>query len=108
MKKDNIIVVFSSHLSDEANDKFIKHIHDTIGVKHTVVCYPNFNQFSLPQIYNQAIKEHNNESAIMVFCHNDITIRTRTWGRLLLHKFNSSDYWCCRYDISCREWCVVE
>jgi len=92
MKKDNIVVVFSSHLSDEANQKFIKHISDTIGVKHTVVCYPNFNQYSLPEVYNKAIREHNNPDAIFVFCHNDITIRTRTWGRLLLHKFNSSNF----------------
>jgi hypothetical protein len=90
--KNNIVVVFSSHLSEEANQKFIKHISDTIGVKHQVLCYPNFNQFSLPQIYNDAIREHNNPDAIMVFCHNDITIKTRTWGRLLLNKFNNSDF----------------
>lgn len=92
MKKDNVVVVFSSHLSDEANAKFIKHIDDTIGVKHKVVCYPNFNQFSLPQIYNQAIREHNSENTLMVFCHNDITIKTRTWGKLLLNKFNNTDF----------------
>lgn len=92
MKKDNVVVVFSSHLSDEANAKFIKHIDDTIGVKHKVVCYPNFNQFSLPQIYNQAIREHNSENTVMVFCHNDITIKTRTWGKLLLNKFNNTDF----------------
>lgn len=90
--KNNIIVIFSSHLSEEANQKFIKHIDETIGVKHTTICYPNFNQFSLPQVYNQAIKEHNNPDAIMVFCHNDIKIHTRTWGRLLLNKFNNSDF----------------
>lgn len=90
--KNNIVVVFSSHLSEEANQKFIKHISDTIGVKHKIVCYPNFNQFSLPQIYNTAIREHNDENSIMVFCHNDIFIKTRTWGRLLLSKFNHSDY----------------
>jgi hypothetical protein len=28
----------------------------------------------------------------MVFCHNDITIKTRTWGRLLLSKFNNSNF----------------
>lgn len=92
MKKDNVVVVFSSHLSDETNAKFIKHIDDTIGVKHKVVCYPNFNQFSLPQIYNQAIREHNSENTLMVFCHNDITIKTRTWGKLLLNKFNNTDF----------------
>ena len=90
--KNNIVVVFSSHLSDEENLKFIKHIDTTINVKHKAVCYPNFNQFSLPQVYNQAIKEHSDENSIMVFCHNDITIKTRDWGRLLLSKFNNSDF----------------
>jgi hypothetical protein len=41
--KNNIVVIFSSHLSEEENQKFIKHIDNTIGVKHKVVCYPNFN-----------------------------------------------------------------
>jgi hypothetical protein len=90
--KDNIIVVFSSHRTEEENDKFVKHVDDTIGAKHTTVCYPNFNQYSLPQIYNQAIREHNNDTAIMVFCHNDITIKTQNWGRLLLNKFNSTNF----------------
>jgi len=90
--KNNIIVVFSSHFSEEENQKFIDHIGSTIGVKHTVVCYPNFNQYSLTQVYNIAIFEHNNEDAIMVFCHNDITIKTQNWGKLLLTKFNNSNY----------------
>ena len=95
MKKTNIVVVFSSHLSEDENEKFIKHVSSTIGVKHKVVCYPNFNQFSLPQVYNTAIREHNAEDAIMVFCHNDITIKTRDWGRILLHKFNTTTYTQC-------------
>ena len=86
--KNNIVVVFSSHLGDEKNNKFIEHIDDTIGVKHQTVCYTNFNEFSLSEVYNRAIREYNNEDAIFVFCHNDITIRTRTWGKLLLSKFN--------------------
>lgn len=91
--KNKIVVVFSSHLSDEKNNAFIKHINGTIGVKHyKTVCYPNFNQFSLPQVYNQAIREHNDENTIMVFCHNDITIKTREWGKYVLRKFNTSDF----------------
>lgn len=90
--KNNIIVVFSSHLSDEENAKFSVHIHETIGCKHQVVCYPNFNQYSLPEIYNKAIAEYNIDDAIMVFCHNDIIIRTKNWGKLLLTKFNSADF----------------
>ena len=90
--KDNIIVVFSSHLGDEINNKFIKHIDDTIGVKHQTVCYTNYNQFGLTEVYNKAIKDYNSPNSIMVFCHCDITIRTRTWGRLLLSKFNNSNF----------------
>lgn len=90
--KNNIIVVFSSHLSEEDNQKFINHIGNTVGVKHKVVCYPNFNQFSLTEIYNDAIKNHNREDAIMVFCHNDIIFKTRNWGRIILSKFNNSNY----------------
>lgn len=90
--KDNIIVVFSSHLSDDENNLFIKHINDTIGVKHKVVCYENHNEYSLPKVYNKAIIEHNNDNAIMIFCHNDIQIKTNKWGKILLNKFNYNDY----------------
>ena len=91
--KNNIIVIFSSHLSDEENQKFIKHIDNTIGVKHSVVCYSNLNQYSLTEVYNKGIAEHNNENAIMVFCHNDIQILSpNNWGKLLLTKFNNSGF----------------
>lgn len=90
--KNNIVVVFSSHLSEEENQKFIKHIGDTIGVKHNVICYPNFNQFSLSQIYNDAIKKHKVDDCIFVMCHNDIIIKTKGWGKLILTKFNNSDF----------------
>ena len=89
---DNIVVIFSSHLPDEVNQKFIKHIDNTIGVKHTVVCYPNFNQFSLAEIYNLGIKNHNNENAIMVFVHVDIIIKTPNWGKILLSKFKNKNF----------------
>ncbi len=90
--KNNIVVVFSSHLGEEKNQTFIKHIDNTIGVRHKVVCYPNYNQFSLPEIYNKAIKEHNEKDCIFVMCHNDIEIKTRNWGKILLNHFNHSDY----------------
>lgn len=90
--KDNIVVVFSSHLSEDENQKFIKHIDDTIGVRHKVVCYPNFNQYSLAQVYNDAIKNHSVDNCIFVMCHNDITIKTKNWGKLLLSKFNTTKY----------------
>ena len=90
--KNKIIVVFSSHLGDEKNNEFIKHVDDTVGVNHEVVCYTNYNQYSLTELYNKAIKEHNENDAIMVFCHPDITIKTNNWGKLLLTKFNTLSY----------------
>ena len=90
--KNNIVVVFSSHLSEDENNMFIKHIDETIGVKHKTICYPNFNQFSLPQIYNDAIKNHYEDDCIFVMCHNDIIIKTKNWGKILLGQFNHTEY----------------
>lgn len=88
--KNEIIVIFSSHLSDEENQKFSNHVIETIGnVRCEVHCFKNFNEYSLPQIYNKAIDKYNNENAIMVFCHNDIVFKTKNWGKLLLTKFKS-------------------
>lgn len=90
--KNNIIVVFSSHFSDEENKVFEKHITETIGVKHKIICYPNFNQYSLTELYNKAINEHNDLNSIIVFCHNDIVFKTKNWGKKLLVKFNNTNY----------------
>jgi len=90
--KNNIVVIFSSHLTELENNEFIKHISSSIGVKHKVVCYPNFNQYGLSKIYNDAITHHYEKDCIFVMCHNDIIIKTKNWGRLLLTKYNSSDY----------------
>jgi glycosyltransferase involved in cell wall biosynthesis len=90
--KNNVVIVFSSHLSEVENQNFIKHIDDTIGVKHKTICYPNFNQFSLPQIYNDAIKNHYEKDCVFVMCHNDIIIKTKNWGKILLGHFNHTSY----------------
>jgi len=90
--KNNIIVVFSSHLSETENKNFIAHISKTIGTNHETFCYPNMNEFSLPEIYNKAIKEHYSKDSIFVMCHNDITFDTPNWGKLLLSKFNTTDF----------------
>jgi GT2 family glycosyltransferase len=90
--KNKIIVIFSSHLGDEKNNEFINHIHNTIGVKHDVICYTNYNEFSLTKIYNNAIDKYHENNVIMVFCHPDIIIKTKNWGKILLGKFNNTDF----------------
>lgn len=92
MRKNKVIVVFSSHYSKEENDKFINHIYNTIGCKHEVHCYENHKEYGLTELYNRAKKEYHTENNIMVYCHNDIVYKTKNWGRILLTKFNSSNY----------------
>lgn len=90
--KKRIVVIFSSHLSAHENDIFIQHINDTCGVPHSVFCTVNHNQFSLPEVYNNAISSHSSEDAVMVFCHNDIEFDTPNWGKILLNHFNNKNY----------------
>ena len=90
--KNKLIVVFSSHLGDAVDNKFIAHIKNTIGCNHKICRYVNNNEFSLPEIYNKALSEHHTEDSIFVFIHNDILFKTNNWGRVLLSKFNSYNY----------------
>lgn len=90
--KDKIIVIFSSHLGDEKNNEFINHIHNTVSVKHDVICYQNYNEFSLAEVYNKAINKYYTKNVIIVFCHPDIIIKTKNWGKILLNHFNYTNY----------------
>lgn len=89
---NKINIIFSSHLGNVKNDEFINHIKNTIGVPCDVFCYENYNKFSLSEIYNRGFKEHFEDNTIYVFCHNDIIFKTTDWGKVLLRKFNNSDY----------------
>jgi hypothetical protein len=89
--KKRIVVIFSSHLSAYENDIFIQHINDTCGVLHSVHCYTNHNQYSLPEVYNKAISTYSSKDAVMVFCHNDIEFDTPDWGKILLKHFNKTN-----------------
>ena len=90
--KDKIVVIFSSHLGDEKNNEFISHIHKTIGVNHEVVCYTNYDQYSLSEVYNKAIDDYHADNIIILFLHPDLIVETRNWGKILLNHFNYSDY----------------
>lgn len=91
--KKRIEIVFSSHGTPEDNIKFSNHIDDTIGdIPHGVHVYKNFNEYSLPQVYNKAIDDLSsykiNKETIYVFCHHDILFKTKDWGKRLLKHFN--------------------
>jgi hypothetical protein len=93
MKKNKIIYVYSTHLSEEHDQKYEKHVKLTAGkVNIEIHRIVNQNQYSLPQVYNRAIADYNEDGAIFVFAHNDIYYDTRNWGKLLLNHFNSNNY----------------
>jgi len=91
-RKNKVVVAFSSHLGVEKNNEFISHIHKTIGCVHDVICYENYNQYSLASLYNKTLKEHSKDDTIIVFCHPDIKVKTKNWGRILINQFNNSNY----------------
>lgn len=83
-------VIFSSHHSDEENNTFIDHLKSTAGVEIHVECIKNMNQYSLTEAYNigwKRLDELGLGEEIIVFCHNDIIIRTKEWGKILLNLF---------------------
>ena len=92
--KTKIKIVYSSHLTDDQNTEFEKHVSETIGVDHSIHLYCNYNQFSLTEIYNKAIIEHASSDSIMIFIHNDLYFDRSDWGKILLKHFNnpSNDY----------------
>lgn len=93
MKK--LSVIFSSHFSDSENQKFINHLKSTAGIDIHVECIVNMNQYSLTEAYNlgwKKLDELNLGKEIIVFCHNDITIKTKDWGKKLVNLFLNSDY----------------
>lgn len=94
MRKTNLKIIYSSHLSQEENETFERHVRQTVGVDHNIYSYVNHNEFSLTEIYNTALHEHRSENSILVFLHNDIEFDTINWGRILLKHFNnpSNDY----------------
>lgn len=92
MKINKIKVIFSSHLGDEKNKKFIAHISKTIGHNHEAICIENYNQFSLSEIYNEALQKYRTDDSILVFCHPDITFKTHNWGKLLINHFKNTNY----------------
>jgi GT2 family glycosyltransferase len=83
-----ITIVYSTHKDKEYNDKFKKHLLDTVGVKNPQILeYENHNQYSLSNVYNSGISESNYN--IVVCCHNDIKLE-KNWGKKLLEDYSNN------------------
>jgi len=82
-----ITIIYSTHKDSDYNDKFKKHLLDTVGLKNVQILeYVNNNQYSLSQVYNSGITE----SIYNIVCciHNDIKLE-KNWGKKLLSDFSN-------------------
>ena len=83
-----ITVIYSTHKDTAYNNKFKEHLIKSIGVKdYEIFETPNFNEFSLAEIYNIGISKA--QYNIVVCCHNDIKLEIG-WGKKLLKDFSDN------------------
>jgi GT2 family glycosyltransferase len=83
-----ITIVYSTHKDEEYNNKFRKHLLQTVDLKDIqIIEYVNHNEFSLSEIYNRGIKESIHD--IVVCVHNDVKLE-KSWGKKLLDDFNKN------------------
>jgi hypothetical protein len=84
-----ITVGFSTR---KINSKFVDHIKNTIGIKNVeIIPIENDGVYSLTQAYNMILDQASNN--IVVLCHDDIEIETKSWGHKLRQLFNeNSEY----------------
>ena len=84
-----ISVIVSTRKKDFA---FIEHLKKTSGIKNIeVLVYENNNEYSLCEIYNKGLIESKNN--IVIFCHDDIIMERKSWGRRLIKNFEqNNDY----------------
>lgn len=75
------------------DSNFEKMIRKTSGLKNDeieVLMFENNNEFSLTEIYNKGLDK--SKYNIVVFCHDDIQITSKDWGKKLLNHYKKSDY----------------
>jgi hypothetical protein len=83
-----ITIVYSTHKSEQYNNKFKQHLLQTVGLKDVQILeYVNHNEYSLTELYNRGISESIYD--IIVCCHNDIKLENN-WGKKLLKDFNDN------------------
>ena len=86
-----ITIVYSTHKDETYNNKFKKHLLDTVGLENVqVLQYVNHNEYKLSEVYNRGIDE--SQFNIVCCIHNDIKLE-KNWGVKLLQDFNDgNDY----------------
>ncbi len=93
---NKLSVVFSSHLSDQENLDFVDHLKQSAGkIDLQIFTIVNHNEYALTEAYNIGwgqVKEAGRGDGVIVFCHNDIVIKTKDWGKILLGMFRGGNF----------------
>lgn len=86
-----ITIIFSTHKSEDFNNKFRQHLLQTVGLDDVqILQYQNNNEFSLAEVYNRGIS--GSIYNIVICCHNDIKLE-KGWGKKLLNDYeNNPDF----------------
>lgn len=83
-----ISVVFCTR---ESNDDYIKHLVKTSGLYKSIDIIEIVNNgISLSECYKKGIEQAKFDT--VVFCHDDIILETKNWGKKLLKHFDNTDF----------------
>jgi GT2 family glycosyltransferase len=83
-----ITIIYSTHKDEQFNNKFKRHLLQTVGLKNVQVLeFQNNNEFSLSEIYNKGLSQSIFD--IVVCCHNDIKLENG-WGKKLLKDYSDN------------------
>jgi GT2 family glycosyltransferase len=90
---DSLTIVYSSNFDQFQNIEFETSLRLSSGLLPSqleIICFENFNTFSLTEIYNKGLRIAKNETVL--FLHNDVRLLNRDWALVLLRKFKESDF----------------
>ena len=77
----------------ETKPEHIEHIKKTSGLHKNIEVIEIINNGeSLTKSYNRGLKQAKND--VVVFCHDDITIETKQWGKKLLKHYDKNPEYC--------------
>lgn len=81
------IVTSTKKIDKSFQDMLLK----TAGLKDIqLLTYENNGEYSLTEIYNKGLSESIYE--IVVFCHDDIKMKTQNWGKVLLKNHSGDEF----------------
>jgi GT2 family glycosyltransferase len=80
---NTVSVVISTR---EINDEYIKHVSKAFSHPKTeIIVFENSGEYSLPQLYNKALDEAQND--IIVFMHDDLILETTNFTNKIIKMF---------------------